>query len=190
MLITKKINRLAIFMVIAAVILSACDASNATSTNSTGTAELDNIIDIVLRGDKDELKSVIEFNQAPCAFNEALGGPPQCLDNETAGTVVEALPILDSEGHFLRKSDFESWDGIDVSALYAVYEVSDAAYSDEIYPAGTYALVFINKDQTSSTTLQVDQGKIVRIDYGYNFPPAIREEEVVRYLVLPVDATP
>ena len=155
------------------------------TVNSTGVLELDRIIDAALRGNNDELKSLMKFNQVKCTLAEGLGGPPKCLSGEQDGTVVEALPILDSEGHFLRKADLESWNGLDVSALFAVYEVSSSAYSDENYPAGQYAIVFIAADQVTSWTLQVDQGTIIRMDHGYQFPISIPSENVVRYLIEP-----
>ena len=155
------------------------------TVNSTGVLELDRIIDAALRGDTDELKSLMKFNQVKCTVAEGLGGPPKCLEGEQDGTVVEALPILDSEGHFLRKADLESWNGLDVSALFAVYEVSESAYSDENYPAGQYAIVFVAADQVTSWTLQVDQGNIIRLDHGYQFPISIPSENVVRYLIEP-----
>ncbi len=155
------------------------------TVNSTGVLELDKIIDIALRGDMDGLKSVMKFNQVKCTLAEGLGGPPKCLEGEQDGTVVEAFPILDSEGHFLRKADLESWNGLDVSALFAVYEVSDSAYSDENYPAGQYALVFIAADQVTSWTLQVDQGNIIRMDHGFGFPPSIPDGNVLRFLIEP-----
>ena len=151
--------------------------------NSTGVLELDKIIDVALRGDTDELKSLMKFNQVKCTLAEGLGGPPKCLEGEQDGTIVEAFPILDSEGHFLRKADLESWNGLDVSALYAVYEVSASAYSDENYPAGQYAIVFIAADQVTNWTLQVDQGTIVRMDHGFEFPPSIPDGNVLRFLI-------
>ncbi len=127
----------------------------------------------------------MKFNQVKCTLAEGLGGPPKCLEGEQDGTVVEAFPILDSEAHFLRKADLESWNGLDVSALFAVYEVSDSAYSDENYPAGQYALVFIAADQVTSWTLQVDQGNIIRMDHGFELPPSIPDGNVLRFLIEP-----
>jgi hypothetical protein len=147
--------------------------------------ELDKIIDVALRGNADELKSLIRLTQAKCAFVEGLGGPPKCMGSEQEGDVVEVLPILGSEGYFLRKAELEGWDGLDVYALFAVYEVSESVYSDENYPAGEYAIVFINKEKSTSLTLQIDQGNIVRIDYGFEYPPFIPSANVVRYLIQP-----
>ncbi|MBK8616889.1 MAG: hypothetical protein IPN96_07205 [Anaerolineales bacterium] len=135
--------------------------------NATGVLELDRIIGAALRGDTDELKSLMKFDQVECTVTEGLGGPPKCMDGEQAGTMVEVFPILDIEGHFLRKADLESWNGLNVSALAAVYEVSDAAYSDENYPAGQYAIVFIGADENTSVTLVGGfQGNIIRMIAG------------------------
>ena len=186
---TKKNNYFVICIFLITVMVSSCTMpgteKNNAPANSTGVAELDKIIDIVLRGDKDELKSIIKLTQSKCTFAEGLGGPPKCMKGEQEGTVVEGLPILGPEGHFLRKDELEDWAGLDPSAVFAVYEVSESVYSDENYPAGEFALVFINKDKGSSFTLQVVQGGIVRVDYGSQFPPSIPAENVVRYLIEP-----
>ncbi len=186
---TKKNNLHAICIFLIAIMISACAMPSAEENyapaNSTGVAELDKIIDIVLRRDSNELKSVIRLTQAKCTFAEGLGGPPKCMGGEKEGTTVEVLPILDSEGYFLRKDDIESWGGLEVSSLFAVYEVSEAVYSDENYPAGIYAIVFIDKDKSRGITLQIDQGSIVRIDYGFEYPPSIPVKNVVRYLIEP-----
>ena len=155
-----------------------------------GVSELDKIIDVVLRGNTDELKSLIRMTRAKCTFAEGLGGPPKCMGNEQKGDVVEVLPILGSEGYFLRQAELESWDGLDVTALFAVYEVSESVYSDEYYPAGEYAIVLINKEKSTSLTLQIDQGNIVRIDHGSEYPPSIPGDNVVRYLIQPGETNP
>lgn len=180
---TNKIYRYATYIIIAAILLSACASKN----NSTGVTELDKIIDIVLRGNVDELKSVIKLTEAKCTVAEGLGGPPKCKADEQEGTIVEVLPILDSEGYFLRKDELKAWGGLEVSSLFAVYEISDTAYSDENYPAGQYALVFIDKDKRRGITLHVDQGSVVRMDYGFEYPPTIPAKNVARYLIQPVN---
>lgn len=173
---------------------SACASSPAESPgerNRTGIAELDGIIEKVLAGDTAGLRSLLEFTQTKCTNAEGLGGPPKCLNGEQEGTPVDVLPFLGPEGHFIRKADIASWQGIDASDLFAVYQVSDLAYSDENFPAGEYALVFIGDSQASmSVTLQVRRGRIVRIDDGFGYPPVIREDDVLRYLVPPIKTDP
>jgi hypothetical protein len=191
---TKKDNRFVVYIFLIAIVLSACTipgtSKNTTPTNSTGAVELDKIIDIVQGGNKEELMSVIRLTQAKCTLAEGLGGPPKCAANEQEGSLVEGLPIIGPEGYVLRKDELESWNGLDASTLFAVYEVSEQVFSDENYPAGEYAIVIINKDKNTSVTLQVDQGSIVRIDHGLEYPPSIPEGNVVRYLIQPVDLKP
>jgi hypothetical protein len=183
------------------LLLSACvslpagpnNAAKATATPMyrSGIAELDAITAIVLAGNTSALRSMLAFTRTHCTFAEGLGGPPKCLAGEPEGAPVEVLPFLGPEGHFVRKADIESWEGLDVSELFAVYQVSDTAYSDANYPAGEYAIVFIDDTEAkASITLQVEKGRIVRIDYGFGTPPGIRQDDVVKYLVPPANTKP
>ena len=67
---------------------------------------------------------MIRLTQTKCTFAEGLGGPPKWRRVNRKDLIVEVLPIIDSEGYFLRKDELESWDGLDVSALFAVYEAA------------------------------------------------------------------
>ena len=168
------------------VFLSACASPLRPPAAPTGIAELDAIIAAVLAGDATAQKNLIGYTEASCSSAEGLGGPPACLPGEPEGTLVEVLPILGSEGGYIRKSDIGAWDGLRTTALYAAYEVSDAAYTEPNFPAGQYALVFGGTSGTGSDfTLQVRNGRIVRIDYYFGADPRIRPEDVVRYLVSP-----
>lgn len=179
-------RRTSLIVAMAILVLSACAPAVETSPR-TGIAELDNIIEVALGGDVDELRSLIQFTQTYCTYAEGLGGPPKCLSGQAEGTPVEVLPFLGSEGSFIRKDNMHDWDGVQVASLYAVYEVSDSVFTDESYPRGEYAIVFIaDGEQSSGITLQVRQGRIVRIDYGFTSPPEISESWVVRYLVGPI----
>lgn len=151
----------------------------------TGVDELDRVIQIVLDGDTIALRSIIQFTRAGCTFMEGLGGPPKCEDGEDEGETVEVLPFLGPEGHFLRMENIESWVGIDASDLYAVYVVSDSAFSDPIYPSGKYAIAFINEARFLITTLQIVEGQIVRVDSTLGNPPMIRPDDVDMYLIAP-----
>jgi hypothetical protein len=157
------------------------------SNDRTGIPELDNIIEVTLSGDVNELRSLIEFTQSKCTHAEGLGGPPKCRADEAEGTPVEVLPFLGPEGSFIRRSEIEDWKGVQAGRVYAVYEVPDSVYSDEDYPKGEYAIMFIEDSEHGfSITLQVTQGRIVRIDYGFSYPPEIPEEQGVRYLLGPI----
>ena len=98
----------------------------------------------------------------------ALGGPPPCREGEAERTSVEVLPFLGSEGFYLWKDDIGSWPGLDVDGLYAVYQVSDTAYSDGYYPKGEYGVVLVDKEGNENVVLQIKEGGIVRIDYVFD----------------------
>lgn len=98
---------------------------------------------------------------------------------------IEGLPALSGEGHFIRKDDIDSWIGIDGTDLYAVYSVSDSAFSNPIYPSGEYAIAFINEARFMITILHIVEGQIVRADYTMGNPPMIRPDDVDMYLIAP-----
>jgi hypothetical protein len=107
---------------------------------------------------------VIQFTEAKCTHAEGLGGPPKCREGEAEGTPMEVLPFLGSEGSYLRREEIGNWQGIDVSALYAVYEVSSDVLAEEYFPAGEYVLVLIGTENGFPVALRVIDGRIVRVD--------------------------
>lgn len=196
---TEKLAFRYIFFLLSVVVLGSACTSQPIETaeiaisphDLTGIPDLDRIVPIILNGSVDEQRSLIEFSRMACTFAEGLGGPPKCEASETEGTPVEVLPFLGPEGHFIRKADIDSWEGLIVSELFAAYKVSDKAYSDENYPAGDYALVFLDAGSPETTiTLQIKDGRIVRIDYRFGNPPTINQEDVAKYLVMPPSLVP
>ena len=195
---TRAVLKVTLVLLALAMLLSACSDRQDTSgaakpapETQTGRAELDLIVTAALGGDSHDLQQFLGYTRTGCTFAEGLGGPPRCLAGEQEGAPVEVLPFLGPEGHFIRRADIDCWDGLDASALFALYTVSESAYSDENYPAGEYALGFLGRPEVPKpVTLQVRQGCIVRIDYGFADPPEIRPEDVIRYLVPPGTAGP
>lgn len=151
----------------------------------TGVDEVDQLIDTVLGADISGLRKSIKFTTTGCTYADGLGGPPKCSEGESEGAVVEVLPFLGPEGHFLRKSEINEWQGVDVAGLYAVYRVSEEAYTDKDYPAGEYAIVFVTSDVHASVTLQVEGGSIIRIDYHFGYPPDIDLDRDAKEIILP-----
>lgn len=152
----------------------------------SGVDELDRIIQIVLEGDGQAIRSLVRYTMVECTSADGLGGPPKCKDGEVEGETVEVLPFLGPEGHFIRKEEIDSWIGIDATDIYAVYSVSVTAYSDPIYPSGRYAIAFINEAGFLITTLQIGEGQIVRVDSNLGNPPTIRLEDVDTFLINPL----
>jgi hypothetical protein len=143
----------------------------------TGIQSVDNVLEAVLARDQEAFLDMIHYTVSACTIEMGLGGPPKCREGETEGTKVEVLPFLGPEGHFLRKEEIENWDGLDVEGLYAVYLVSEKAYTDPDYPAGEYAAVFLHGHGVSYVTLQIDDRGIVRIDNDFGYPP---DEQLLR----------
>ena len=131
----------------------------------TNNVDLDPIIDAVLKHNFLALQGLTQFSIIGCTHTDGLGGPPKCMENESEGTLIESIPILGTEGHHLRRAEYESWEGPDAIGLLAVYKTSDGTFSDPSYPAGEYALVFLLSRGPEKLILQVLEGKIVRYDY-------------------------
>ncbi|HET6846479.1 MAG TPA: hypothetical protein VFH29_06560 [Anaerolineales bacterium] len=193
----KWSSPLLLALAIASILLSACGDRGAPPANSnadgspTGIRELDAVISAALSGDTSAILPYVEYTRTTCTTEQGLGGPPRCLVGEHDGTPVSVLPFLGSEGSFLREIDAPGWVAPPLTRLYAAYKVSDAAYSDPDYPAGEYALVFASGETSPSpVTLQVTQGRIVRIDYGAGWPPQIPAEAVLEYVATPQVGTP
>lgn len=136
----------------------------------TGIPDVDAVLAAVESGDPQQLRDLIRFTTVACTTADGLGGPPKCQDGEAEGTLVEVLPFLGSEGHFLREGEAANFPGVNVIGLYAVYKVSDSAYSDEAYPTGEYAVMFKGGENLPDVVLQVRDG-VVRIDYFYLSSP-------------------
>jgi hypothetical protein len=157
-------------------------------TTRTGIEDIDRIL--AASGDVTKLRSLIQFTSAKCIKRDGLGGPPKCLQNEAEGTPVEVLPFLGPEGSFLRKEEIRNWQGFEPSGLLAIYEVSPDAFSDENYPAGQYAILFVGKENQPAISLRVSQGRIVRVDTIFDHSPealeAALQRESARLILAPV----
>jgi hypothetical protein len=153
-------------------------------TGYTGIAEIDTVIDTVLAGNLQEELQLLQFSSLACTHREGLGGPPKCKQGEAEGTVIEAFPFLGSEGHHMRRSEAGAWTGIQASDIYAVYRVSDQVYSDEDYPAGEYAIVFLVENGGEPVIAHVRDGKIVRLDYFFGSPAEIDLDQVASEIIL------
>jgi hypothetical protein len=187
----KQVPRILVMLLLGIALISACNALPPLSQSQTGIDELDTIISTILNGNTSDLIPLLGFTQTSCTMADGLGGPPKCMDGEKEGTPVEVLPFLGpGEGSFIRKQDIGSWSGLEVSELYAAYQVSDKAYSEKDYPTGDYALVFIDSINQGGITLQVRNGRIIRIDYSFGYPPGIPQDNVIKYLATPITVVP
>jgi len=128
--------------------------------------EIDTILAAVNSNDKQKLTDLFSYTTIACkTIVNGLGGPPPCREGEAEGTLVEVLPVLSSEGTYLHQDEISNWPGLDVAGLYAVYQVSESAYSDENFPKGDYAVILVGKENQPGIVLQIKNRGIVRIDY-------------------------
>jgi len=150
----------------------------------TGIADLDRIIDTVLAGSPEEEIQLLQFSAISCTHTEGLGGPPKCREDEEEGTKVEVFPFLGPEGHHMRREELDNWNGIQATDVFAAYRVSSQVYSDPAYPAGEYAIMFLTGDEQLYLTVQVSDGKIVRIDNNFGNPADIDLDQAASEIIL------
>ena len=155
----------------------------------TGIQEIDRVLAALESGHKQELLDSIRYSAIDCMTINALGGPPPCRDGEAEGTSVDVLPVLGPEGTYLWKDESNNWPGLAVNGLYAVYRVSDSAYSDQYFPKGDYGIILVGEEDDPGIVLQIAEDGIVRIDYVMdNLPsalPNILEHDAVEVILAP-----
>jgi hypothetical protein len=137
----------------------------------TGIATIDDILEVVAESDTTGLRSLVEFTNAPCTRRDGLGGPPKCREEEAEGTAMDVLPFLGAEGSFIRRTEIGDWQGIDVTGLYAIFEVSPAVTAEEYYPVGRYAILFLGKPNQPAVALRIGEKGIVRVDHVFDSSP-------------------
>jgi hypothetical protein len=157
-------------------------------TTRTGIAEIDRVLEA--SGDVQKLRSLVQFTSTKCTRLDGLGGPPKCRSGEGEGALVDVLPFLGPEGSFLRKDELRNWQGFEAAGIFAIYEVSPDAFSDENYPSGQYAILFVGQEKQPAVSLRVRDGKIVRVDYLFDDSPesllATLQREADRLILAPM----
>ena len=130
--------------------------------------EIDWILAAVASGDAQAVRNLFGFTTTTCKTVNALGGPPACREGEAEGTPVEVLPFLGPEGSYLRKDEAGNFPGLNVIGVYAIYQVSETANSEENFPKGDYGIMLNALENLPGVVLQIKDGLIVRIDYIFD----------------------
>ena len=130
--------------------------------------EIDLSLAAIASGDVQAVRNLFGFTITACKTVNALGGPPACREGEAEGTSVEVLPFLGPEGSYLRKDEVVNFPGLTVTGVYAIYQVSETAYSEENFPKGDYGIMLTAPENIPNIVLQIKNGQIVRIDYVFD----------------------
>lgn len=130
--------------------------------------EIDLILAAVASGDAQAVRNLFGFTTTTCKTVNALGAPPACREGEAEGTPIEVLPFLGPEGSYLRKDEAGNFPGLNVIGVYAIYQVSETAYSEENFPKGDYGIMLNALENRPGVVLQIKDGLIVRIDYIFD----------------------
>jgi hypothetical protein len=151
---------------ITASLLGSCTAGlTPTATTPTGIPYVDKVIEAAQCEDPQAISALFVYREVPCTKEKWLLRQPLCEEGETDGTLVETIPILSSDLGHHRKKKNHAWPGMCESRLYAVYRTGPYTYADEFYPAGEYAVAFLQEGSEFATIFQVTREGIVRIDY-------------------------
>jgi hypothetical protein len=130
--------------------------------------EIDLVLAAVASGDVQAVRNLFGFSTVACKTVNALGGPPACREGEVEGTMVDVLPFLGPEGGYLRRDEVTNFPGLNVTGVYAIYQVSATAYSEENFPKGDYGIMLAGPDNLPNVVLQIKNRQIVRIDYVFD----------------------
>jgi Tol biopolymer transport system component len=151
----------------------------------TGVAEVDAVIRVVVSGDVEALRQLIQYTQVHCkADPEMAGTSPRCRPDEPDGTLVDVLPIDYRGSGPVVRADQIDWT-LDTlmepkNEVYAVY----GAWTTTFPPVGgtwrdrppdEYVVVF-SQDLAGGgvfgQSVVVAEGRVVRIKLGGGSPPS------------------
>jgi hypothetical protein len=138
-------------------------------STETGIPAVDALINARLTNDIGALQNQVDYLTINCVVTpEGLGSPPVCADGEADGTPLEVLPLMGSEGTFVRRPDVDSQLHAGHYSLLAVYKIDADPIIDPNFPAGEYGVVFVDEDQPFFNALNyhVSDKGLVRIDSG------------------------
>jgi len=143
--------------------------------------EIDQILDILLGDKAGELAARLQYQEAPCTKDAAVGGPPKCQGDEAEGAKVMVLSTTGTPANFLRKNDENLKNLPGNVELLGAFKVKDGFVSEAYYPAGAYGIVIRTKKENQVLTLRVNPDGIVRVDYMFS-PPDLGSPDIEKYL--------
>jgi hypothetical protein len=105
----------------------------------SGITTVDRIIRAVQTEDYETLDALLQYRPVPCVTEvEGFGAPPECLEGEEEGTLVNVFAGAQCHGWFARPDDYDVTNfPLRGARLYAVYETGP-----NHFPEGDYAIIF------------------------------------------------
>jgi hypothetical protein len=145
----------------------------------TGIDEIDAVIDVILSEDINARLDIVRLTTAACTMETGLGGPPKCKGEEDDGTPIDIFPISYGEGIFIRPGSLREVFSFSIRGLFAVYKLPEEEFKAQYWPAGDYGIVFTSEDDGNPhiITVLVEDGRIVRLGFDYDWPPFERVRE-------------
>ena len=147
---------------------------NSDTEPRTGIPEIDAVLDTVFSGDEDGIRALIDYTATACATNpQGLGSPPQCLEEESEGTLSDFFAIGYCHGTLVRPGNMGgtisllSRPGAKLRAVSAV---------EEVWPSGDHVVVYdhilgTNRVPHDALVLVLRHGAIVGILDGCQGTP-------------------
>jgi hypothetical protein len=155
----------------------------------TGVDEIDSVIDVILNGDEAARLDLVRYSTTACEMKSDLGGPPNCTGEEESGTLIDVFPIDFERELYYRPRDIQGIFGFTVRGLLAVYKVPEEAFRADYWPAGEYGVVFTSEEGgvPHIIIVLIEDGKIVRLDLDYTWPPfGVVRERSNEFLLTPI----
>lgn len=142
-----------------------------TPGDSDGTDVIDQVIAAFEAQDLERIAELLVYQDVACALPaEGPGGPPECADGETDGTLVRVIPLAQCEGFYAREGEVVLDPiGQGEVSVYGVYR-TPAQY----FPEGDYAVVFRHEPSASNgSALEVIVGEdgVMGINFGCGETP-------------------
>jgi hypothetical protein len=178
------------FAALVALLLAACGGDRApeaepTSAGPSGIQAVDAVIEGVLSGEASALRPLVRLRPTECVGPaDASLGAFFCGPGESAGDVIDVLPVAECQSHYVRAADLDQvLEFRPGTELYAVYAMDE----------GAYGVVFsqraVEDGPLFGLTVGIEFGAITYIDYGCGQSPERMVENVdqERFVVPPPD---
>lgn len=165
-----------------------------TSHNQAIKDELEPILKAAFSGITDDMLSLMQFIEVPCANVDGIGGPPPCPEGITEGTALEVFPTFSSHGTLASRAEMTNMLAatLQVKNLHAIYRETPNPNAEPYYQPGEYAMLFERElnDMPLPIVLQVTGGRIVRIDYHIGISPEemLKEIPLENVIISPQEA--